>query len=105
MRADAAVSTDMRGDRQLQRLDQSKEMDGVRAGRGAEAGEPDVALEEGARARDVGDDLRLDVRVAADGIELQRLRAVAQHFLALEDLEPASPARFACGLERIRTSR
>src|SRR6185503_182577 len=96
------MSTDVGGDRQLQRADRLQQMHGFGARRGSEAWKPEVALEQRPRARDVGEHLRLDVRVARDRIELQRLLAVAQHLLALEDLERTCLAGLPRVLERIR---
>src|SRR4029078_3039416 len=96
------MSTDVSGDRQFERVDRLQQMNGFGARRGSEAGEPEVALEERPSARHVDEHHGLDVRIAADRIELQRLLAVAQYFLPFEDLERTRFPGLPRILERVR---
>src|SRR5688572_7637923 len=54
--------------------------------------EEQIALEEDAWTRNIGDNHRFDVRRSGDGMEFQRLRAIGYDFLALVDFHHAGRA-------------
>src|SRR5688572_27893525 len=77
-------------------------MHGFWARRGSEAGKPEVALKQRPRARDVSEHHRLNVRVAGDRMELQRLLALAQYELTFVEFQSARLAGLLRVLERVR---
>src|SRR5262245_60954232 len=99
------MAADVGVDAQFQRLHRFEEVRGFGTGGRANTWNEQIALEQRTRARNVGQDLRIDVRVAPDRIELERLRALAEHLLAFEDLEPTCRAALSSDLQRVGRAR
>ena len=89
------------GHLQLQPLDRLQQRHRIRTRRCARPREEQVALEEHAALGHERQHHRLDVGNTVDGVQLQRLAAVADHTLALEELDRAGRAGLLGLLQRV----